>query len=394
MKAHSILTMLAATALATVPCLSHADDGEGTKFKFTPSGRILFDGGLFLPQNNGFTDGVAIPDARIGGKATYGKWQAKVDVGFAYGKVGLKDIFMQYTFDDTDLLRLGYFVGQFGLQSSTSSSFKPYMEAPITDSFMNATGRNMGLMWVHDTDKYFMGLMAMADASVMTNTTNTLGKISGGALTRQVWRPLTSDGNIVQIGMSAWYQTALHTAEANDNGVMETSKGYFDYTCTFPTRVCKVNMLGADVSNAKGVLKLSPELLLAKGRFGLEGQYYYMNINRDHGYDSYKAWGAYGYARVLLLGDDHYGYSHGDAGLATPNPGTLELVAGYDYTNAVDNNAGVHGGKTNDVSVTFNYYINKYMLCRLRWSYSDVKDSDVSPDRHVNIIQARLQFKF
>ena len=56
--------------------------------------------------------------------------------------------------------------------------------------------------------------------------------------------------------------------------------------------------------------------------------------------------------------------------------------------------SGIYGGKSNDYSVTLNYYINKYMIARLRYSYTDVRGSSVQRDRHVNTLQARVQFLF
>ena len=50
------------------------------------------------------------------------------------------------------------------------------------------------------------------------------------------------------------------------------------------------------------------------------------------------------------------------------------MVLMYNYTNASDASAGIYGGITNDASCTFNYYINKYMIARLRYSYTTVRD--------------------
>ncbi len=46
--------------------------------------------------------------------------------------------------------------------------------------------------------------------------------------------------------------------------------------------------------------------------------------------------------------------------------------------------------------MTLNYYINKYILARLRYSYTDVRDSEVLDFNkcHVNTVQARLQILF
>ena len=50
-------------------------------------------------QDDKFNDGFAIPDMRVGFSASYGAWKAKVDMGYAYGKVNMKDVFIQYNFD-------------------------------------------------------------------------------------------------------------------------------------------------------------------------------------------------------------------------------------------------------------------------------------------------------
>ena len=83
--------------------------------------------------------------------------------------------------------------------------------------------------------------------------------------------------------------------------------------------------------------------------------------------------------------------------MATPAPRSLEVVLGYNYTNASDSRAGIYGGISNDASCTFNYYINKYMIARLRYSYTNVRDRYVDgllPKRHVNTLEARLQIIF
>lgn len=364
-----------------------------SKITITPTGRVLMDGAFYMPGGDGLNAGVALPDIRLGAKINYGNWDAKVDIGYGFGKISMKDVYIQYKFNESNLLRAGYFVHQFGLNAAASSSMKPAMEAPITDNFFQATGRNIGIMYVYDKDKFFAGVSAIIAGTSMTTPSNEQGKASYGGLTRLVYRPWRDTGFIGQIGISGWIQSALHKKSVNEDGVEVPSVGYFDYSATFPTRVCKTNMIGADITNARNVFKLSPEIVLAKGRLALEGQYYYMNVARKDGLKSYKASGVYGLLRGIVVGGD-YGYSHADAGLATSAPKSLEVVLGYNYTDATCVDAGIYGGRTNDASVTFNYYINKYMIARLRYSYTNVNGSDVMHDRHVNTIQARLQIKF
>ena len=379
-------TVMAATAVA--------QDSSEPKFTVKPTGRILMDGAAYMGGNDDltdetsdkkFVDGVAIPDVRLGVKAGYGKWSAKVDVGFGYGKVGLKDVYMQYTFNPSNLVRLGYFVPQFGLNSETSSSMKPSYEEPSSNEFFYANPRLLAAMYVFDKGQYFAAVTAFAEANAMTHNATEMGKQAWGAQTRLVWRPRCTDGDALQIGVSLNYSSP--TAD---------SHSAFSYTSNFPSRVSKVNLLTANIDHARGLFKMTPEFLFIKDRFAFETQYYYMNVARKDGFRNYRAHGAYGLLHGLLLGD-RYGYSHADCGMATPAPGSLEVVLGYNYTKASDSKAGIHGGITNDASCTFNYYINKYMIARLRYSYTNVRDRYVEgllPKRHVNTIEARLQVIF
>ena len=97
--------------------------------------------------------GAAIPDFRVGVSFSYDKWKAKIDVGYAYGKIGMKDVIVEYGFNKKNFLRGGYFIHQYGFQSSTSSSFKETMEEPQSNAAFN-NDRTLGLMYEHNGDKF------------------------------------------------------------------------------------------------------------------------------------------------------------------------------------------------------------------------------------------------
>ena len=125
---------------------------------------------------------------RVGVSATYGKWKAKVDVGFARQSLSLKDICLDYNFNKENLIRMGYFVHQFGLQSGTSSSFKITMEEPLANqAFFNS--RLIGAMFVHAGEKYHATASVFAENDAMKMTADKLGNEAWGAMTRLVWRP-------------------------------------------------------------------------------------------------------------------------------------------------------------------------------------------------------------
>ncbi len=376
--------------MAAAVTLSAAAQENGDKLKVTPTGRILADGAVYMPgdEREGFTSGVAIPDVRIGVKASYGKWKAKLDLGYAYSKVNMKDIFIEYDFNPSNLIRAGYFVQQFGLNSATSSSMKVTMEESTSNEFFYAGPRLIGAMYQHSVPKWFATASVFVENQAISMNASQMGKQGYGFQSRLLWRPVTDGGEIFQIGCSFNYATPTYSTDE------ELNHKSFTYSSNFPTRVSKVSLLDVTIDHATGQFKCSPELLMGYGRMALESQYYYMNIWRDGGFRNYQAHGVYGILRGIVKGGD-YVYSPADGGIATPAPGSLEVAMMYNYTNANDTSAGIFGGITQGASCTLNYYINKYMIARLRYSYTTVRDRAVDPaDRHVNTIQARFQIIF
>lgn len=358
---------------------------QENKLEVKPTGRILIDAGWLDSNNKDLTGGLAIPDMRVGVKASYGAYKAKVDVGYAYGKISLKDVFAERSFGEHNLLRLGYFVHQFGLQSCTSSSMKISMEEPESnEAFFNS--RLIGAMYMHNKDKFFGTLSFHVENEAIKKNTAETGKQGYGMMSRLVYRPFIQDGKIFHVGISGAFETPRYNSNAAYNHKTFVLKS------NFPSRIAKVVAQEATIVDAKRLFKFTPEVCMAYGRVGLESQYYYVNIQRDHQPD-FRANGAYVLLRGTILGGN-YKYSTWDSGIATPQPGTLECVLGYNYANLSDSHAGIHGGRQNDASVTLNYYINKYMIWRLHYSYTRVDDRAGFDNTTMNAIQTRFQVIF
>jgi len=70
----------------------------------------------------------------------------------------MKDVFLQYDFDKQNLIRGGYFIHQYGFQSSTSSSFKETMEEPQSNAVFN-NDRMIGVMYEYNGQKFLGGYL-------------------------------------------------------------------------------------------------------------------------------------------------------------------------------------------------------------------------------------------
>ncbi|WP_454967263.1 porin [Capnocytophaga leadbetteri] len=358
------------------------------KVEIKSVGRIHFDGGVLGANNyhNQFVSGVALADFRAGLVMRYGQWKSKIEMGYANQALSVKDVFIEYDFDKHTLLRGGYFLHQFGMQSVFGASAKIAMEEPLSNSaFYNS--RLLGLMLQHQKDKFFGTLSLFAENEAIKQSTDKTGSQGMGMMSRLLYRLHREEGNIFHVGISGAFETPRYNKDATLNHSSYILKTYF------PTRIARVVAQEATINNATFLYKFSPELLLAKGRWGLEAQYYYLNANRKSGFEAFDASGAYAMVRAIIKGSP-YAYVNADGVMATPKAGAMELVAGYNYTDLSNSKAGILGGRLNDYSLTFNYYINKYVIWRVRTSYTSVGYRADKENTNLGLIETRLQIKF
>ena len=376
------MLMVAMTLAATV----NAQDEP--KFTAKPSGRILFDAAYVNPQHqeDKLKSGVGIPDMRVGVGFSYGQWKGKIDMGYAYGKVNMKDVWLEYDFNKEHFIRGGYFIHQYGFQSSTSSSFKETMEEPQSNAAFN-NDRTIGLMYEYNGKKFLGTASVIVETDAMKQTSDVIGNEAIGVLTRLLYRPFTERGKMFQVGISGGIEGARYSSEE------ELNHKQFTLTTRWPTRVAKVNSQSVTITNAKTMYKFSPEVMYSRGRFAVIGQYFVNSITRSNDLKSFTGHGGYVTLRGLVKGRE-YAPNMGDGGIATPDPGNMELCLQYNYTNFSDESAGALGGKLHDWALCYNFYPNKYMIWRVRASYTKVFDRSGYEDNGVTILETRLQVKF
>ena len=360
---------------------------EEPKLTVKPSGRILFDAAYVNPQHqeDDLKSGVGIPDFRVGVGFSYGQWKGKIDMGYAYGKVNMKDVWLQYDFDKLNFIRGGYFIHQYGFQSSTSSSFKETMEEPQSNAVFN-NDRMIGIMYEHSAEKFLATASVVVESDAMKATTDQTGDQAIGAMTRLLYRPYAQRGKMLQVGISGGIEDIGYAKGALDHTQLKLSTRW-------PTRVAKVNAQEALITDAKTIYKFSPEAMYSQGRFAVVGQYFWNQITRDNHFDSFTGSGAYVTLRALVKGRN-YAPNMGDGGIATPDPGNMEICLQYNYTSLCDVTAGIYGGYLSDWALCYNFYPNKYMIWRVRASYTKVTNRFGVADNECSILETRLQVKF
>ena len=376
--------MIATMLLCTVAIFGQ----DQPKLEVRPVARLLMDAVLVDAgsENKDLNDGFAVPDVRIGVAAKYGDWSATIEAGMQFGKVTPMDMYIRRDFSPTDYARAGFFVNQYGLQAAYSSSLKTGMEEPRSNMAL-AHNYQLGAEYVHHDSKFFGSLCFFSEKESMMRAGNETGNQGVGVVARLVYRPLHDDnGNILAIGISGGLQTAQYN---KDN---ELNHRQITLMSTYPTRVSSVAAQKAEITDARFMAEFTPELTASYGRWCFEGQYYFNQVNRRNSLPAFIGSGAYGMVRTIIKGKP---YQHNDdfCMTAIPQGGTMELCLGYSYSDLNSRKAQIRGGIVNDYSLVFNYYINNYILWRVRGSVTTAKARTGFEDNTVSILETRLQIK-
>ena len=366
---------------------------EDPKFKVLPSGRVLIDGALYAsPQKYLFKDGMAIPEARLGAKMYYGEWSSYIDVGFAYGKIGLRNMWIQYDFNPKNSLRVGNFLQPFGYQSPTTTNNKPTFEQPIASALFTP-GLQLGVMYTFQNPSFYSASAFHVESGALTNVMNypLFNQQGYSFLTRFVWRNRMDDAEnrpLIQAGISFGFSTPERHLVDN-----EDIHDGFTNSAIFPTRVSNETALSATVANSRNRFKLSPELVLAYRKIALESQYFFQTISRRKDLETVNYQGAYVTLRGILFGGN-YSYDLSSATITNPKKNALECVMDYNYATLCDPKAGIYGGRANSFNITLNYYFNSYITARLNYAFTHVWERENYQPITQNAFQLRLMVLF
>lgn len=386
-----MLRRLLASLTGVLFILSLSANDE-TKFKVLPSGRVLIDGALYAsPEKYMFKDGLAIPEARLGAKFFYGNWSSWIDVGIAYGKIGLRNMWIQYDFNDKNSIRFGNFLMPFGYQSPTTANNKPTFEQPLASALFTP-GLQLGAMYTFKNKNFYSATAFHVESNALTNVMNypLFNQQGYSFLTRFVWRKYKENDNnkpFYQAGISLGFSSPeKHLVGDYDVHNAFTNSAYF------PTKVSSVIALSSTIDQAKNRFKLSPEILFSYKRIALESQYFFQTISRRNNLSTCNAQGFYVTLRGVLIGTN-YSYDSTSAILSHPKKNSLEFVADYNYSNLTDS----FSGKANSVTMTLNYYFNPYITARLNYTYTKVSEFPEGTEfthRSQNAFQVRLMLLF
>lgn len=387
--------LFAAVALAA--STAFAQDSE--KLSLKVNGRGYIDAtGVFQNDQEHISSGANISDLRIGISGKYQKWSAKIDLGYADQKVSFKDVYLQYNFKKKNYIRAGHYAEPFGIDYMESSGNIKFVDAGIVQQTFSP-GRRLGLEYMAWGKGLWFAAGIFDDADAFNKRKNTDADDGYSITSRMAYAPIHEENKILHLGVAGSFRKPSGGTYCDK----ENGERIDRYRHRIGTPIVDTRYNDVTVTHADNNWRVAGELIAAAGPVALQGEYIYSSTTRDiDALKTYKAWGAYGQAAFMLLGDP-YAYSESWARLALPKPGSLELAVRYAHVDLEcpdasvtseewTSNKGVTVNKghiTNQLTVGLNYYYKPFLRFKL-----DYDNEHIRGMKSFNFVTLRTQFFF
>lgn len=342
-------------------------------------GRALFDGGVFFSDKTSLGNAAEVYDLRLGTVVRFlERWTGKIEVGFAKSKVSMKDIFIEYR-DGKNLFRVGHFFEPYSLEYRIGSSDMKFNGAAVT-GIAFGDRRKLGASYTYNVDLLNISAGVFSDKDVDNTEKGDEGYALSG---RVLYRPYLNGEDVMHIGFSSRF-SAL--------GDVEKSKVV--YSAGAPSNLIPEKFLRADVTDAINEWRFGAEVVMVLDKWYVQSEYLLAHVNRRAAVENYNGDGWYAQVGYALL-NGRYAYNKESGMAVAPGEKCLELLCRYNITNMNDKDAGIMGGKQNDLSVGGIYYFNKYVSAKMSYSLVSLdKHAQEGGKQTFSMIQGRIQLSF
>ncbi|MDQ6867568.1 MAG: OprO/OprP family phosphate-selective porin [Pseudomonadota bacterium] len=364
-------------------------------FSFRVGGRLLLDGGVSSQPEKGFGSLASFNQARLlmEGKA-FRYWDYRLEYDFAGNAPltsptgtsttvagGIRDAFLALSYFDPVTFQVGNFYEPVGLERTQSKLYIDFIERALVTEGLGPS-RHIGFAaFTHGPDWTVKG--GIFTTSVEDKA---VAPLPGGhqyweAAGRVTFAPIRSADTLLHLGGSVRYQRPNDATAVSDDRVLALGSNIrteanvlSENLLGTPSLSCGATVVGENC--AKNVLDYGAEFVGAYGPFSVQGEYIGAHYNRDpalikflkapggsaldfSGYYVYATWYLTGESRVASYRDDYrrpgtFGQIEINNPLSAGGTGAWEVGARFSELNL--NDAGIQGGREQDLTVGLNWY--------------------------------------
>lgn len=343
--------------------------------------RTHFDAGIYGgdmgEKNDHATNVVRMNDTRIGFVATYDeKWSTKLEVRFSGSATTFTDLYFSYKVSEQSSIQLGNFWMPFGYET-LGPSYR-FIQNSSIDKAVDGVTRKIGLAYNYNSDPLKFTAGIFSDGNVNSISANQGYNIAA----KLIVRPVLDERSVLHLGVAPLFTHTPNTVLFNTYSLTQSNS-------------MKLIDLTFESDEQYNIFRGEAEAIFICGKLYAEGRYQHAQINTP-GPENAKVGGFYVQAGFLLIGNQQ-NYSKVNGYATNVSAKNLELAARIGHV-AYDQGEYWQTSE-NDVTVGFNYGINKYLLARLNYTHGQAHAKDDSMDKimekkNYNAVEARLQFVF
>lgn len=354
-------------------------------FSFRAGGRIQIDAATYDEDRLRHNDGTELRRARLFASGTlWQAWTYKLQYDFtATGIDGIQDAFIDYKGFDRWKIRFGHFKEPFSLQNMTSSKYIRFMERGMPHLF--APGRNIGLAATASGGNWSFSSGIFGEGRDGSSDDND----EGYAITaRGTYAPMLKEDRIFHLGLSASHRITGSTDTVRFRDRPES-------------HLTDIRLVDTGLIDTDSFSRFAGEVVLVFGPIALEGEYYYLylereiNRNPDPAFSGYYLQGSW-----FLTGETlNYSASKGSFGKLSPQGivgkggiGAWQLALRFSSIDLADED--IMGGEQMTMTFGLNWFPTPNL--RLTANYVDVLDVKGGPAAgdEPSAFQLRAQVEF
>lgn len=375
--------------------LFETEDGN---FRWWFDSRLQIDAAMYFENKNAMSNGTLLRRLTFAMKAVLWKnWQAEFDMDFGEAvsvdpQTDFRDMWVKYTFPNINLsLQAGNFKEPFGMERLNSSRLLTFLERSAISNAI-PLGRRIGFAARYWTD-YAQVTAALMGHEAGSRVDKGQRDEGHSANLRVSVAPINNFGENLHIGVAGSYKIpdvvadlGLNTIEINARTESYVFNPKFLHT--------------GDITDVNYYNRYGAELMYINGPFYFQSEYMGTMIKRWYGKADVNLKGYYVTGTWMITGEtrDYY-VDEGEVGpIETPKHcwGALELAVRYSMTDLNDFDAGIKGGKSNQLMFGVNYYPNTNIKLQLNYSIVDLDDyatrkGNLQGNDDHSFIQVRIQ---
>jgi phosphate-selective porin OprO and OprP len=359
------------------------ESGDGD-FKLRVGGRIQADAATYSEDQLKHNDGTEMRRARLFVQGTlWDAWNYKLQYDFVNtGSSGIADAYIQYTAAKPWKFTVGHFKQHFSLQNMTSSKYVTFMERSLPHVF--TPGRAIGLGAGRSGSNWSVNAGLFGEGIDGADGEEDEGYAITGRVT---YAPILSQQQHLHLGGAMSYRDT-----GSDDAITFRERPESHVTNTREVNTGSINV----DTNFRAV----GEAAYTHGPFSMQGEYYFVDIDRD-GVGPDLDFSGYYVEGSWFLTDDMrpYSASKGAYGKVKPKSivgkggmGAWQLAVRFSSIDLNDND--ISGGEAENLSLGLNWYATNNV--RMTANYVHVLDVDGGPSNNdepeVFAMRAQLEF--